>query len=61
MVSLQVIQSATARRTRVHVDIERLMVETALINRLIIIHRYFEIGVHPFVQNVTMHIMLQSI
>lgn len=40
MVALHLVQGTTAGRTCVHVHIERFVVEAALVNRLVVVHRH---------------------
>jgi len=60
---LHVIKSASTRGTRVHIDIERFMIETALVDRFVVIHRHFEVAVKSFIecQSIGILIVLQGI
>lgn len=40
MVTLHLIQGTSTGRTRVHVHVEWLVVETALVYRLVVVHRH---------------------
>ena len=49
MKSLLHVVEASTRRTSIHVDIERFMIEAAFVDWLIVIHWHFKITIQSFV------------
>jgi hypothetical protein len=60
---LHIIKRASTCGTRVHIDIERFMIKTTLVDRFVVIHRNFKVAVKSFIecQSIRVLIVLQGI